>query len=539
MKKFVCFLMLLVTVVTLSACTTDEEKSLTIKFETNGGTEINDMIVTEANIATVVIPTTTQEGKNFVAWYTNADLTADYTIAALTSALESGEITLYAKWEDAVDPIVGQWTSSVLKVTFNANNTVVLNVGGIEIDGTYTVAEDGAVAIKASYLGTNMDTTGTFVNGVLTLSFQGVSVTFKKYEPIVLPTIEGPIDIKYTVNASIAAEGFSYIYDENGEQIRTPENYNVDVELTVTAKVEEVNVEKVSDLKAMFEIDAKLGMSGTSAPELPVNQIKVALYIANGKVVANVPGFLFDSEAETVQVVADLEAILDEVVKLIPAEIPTTTPEEAIETIQTYYDMLVIMLQKAGLTDELVDQFVAVLAGLLPTETVNGSTTTYTITDEQVKATIANLGKFFSDNIDAIVAILENIYTDNGGATVIEDEETSVKEELLGMIGMVVEMLPTLFEINDLSVAITENADGNFQKGVLSVDVDLFLEDINPDVTNVSFDFEIGVEVGYEKVTVTVPEVDPEAMDITAMIIEGIQDAINDHMPPAEVTPSM
>lgn len=71
-----------------------EEKEFTIEFNSNGGTEIDSMIVKENQ--TISKPTDpTKEGYKFIGWYEDIELTREY---GFSKPVEKN-ITLYAKWE--------------------------------------------------------------------------------------------------------------------------------------------------------------------------------------------------------------------------------------------------------------------------------------------------------------------------------------------------------------------------------------------------------------------------------------------------------
>jgi len=91
MKKFMFLAFLLGLLFVAVSCT--ESKEYTIVFETNGGSEVADVVITSLEeLSLDQVPT--REGYTFVGWYLNEDLTNDADQLELTA----DSITVYAKW---------------------------------------------------------------------------------------------------------------------------------------------------------------------------------------------------------------------------------------------------------------------------------------------------------------------------------------------------------------------------------------------------------------------------------------------------------
>ncbi len=97
MKKFNLFnlLFLLGLLFLLFSCT--EEEKVTITFESNGGTTVNEVRVIEGGL--IEIPEVSREGYTFDGWYIslNEGVTLDERWSFLTD-IATQDITLYAKW---------------------------------------------------------------------------------------------------------------------------------------------------------------------------------------------------------------------------------------------------------------------------------------------------------------------------------------------------------------------------------------------------------------------------------------------------------
>lgn len=78
-----------------------EMEKFTIKFETNGGTEMNDVTVYGGDVLKN-INNPKKEGFTFAGWYTDSDLTSKFDEKTVINK----DYTLYAKWDDNVITVV-------------------------------------------------------------------------------------------------------------------------------------------------------------------------------------------------------------------------------------------------------------------------------------------------------------------------------------------------------------------------------------------------------------------------------------------------
>ena len=75
-----------------------EPKAATIKFVTNGGSDVKDMTgKTGDAISSRTMPTTAKSGHTFAGWYANAEFSGD-AVTQLPAAFPAGTTTYYAKW---------------------------------------------------------------------------------------------------------------------------------------------------------------------------------------------------------------------------------------------------------------------------------------------------------------------------------------------------------------------------------------------------------------------------------------------------------
>ena len=119
MKKILSFLFILVFAFALVGCNKDNKKdddSITVTFNTNGGSSIDSVTVTAENAKTFALPANpTKEGYVFEGWF----LDAGFTKAFNSLNLDEKTITLYAKWTEE-----GSALSANVSFSFDVDVTV-------------------------------------------------------------------------------------------------------------------------------------------------------------------------------------------------------------------------------------------------------------------------------------------------------------------------------------------------------------------------------------------------------------------------------
>ena len=159
MKKFAKWRAVLFTVLLLSlsmlfvAC----NKDIVISFDTNGGTEIESMVVDDD----FEMPSNpTKSGYVFDGWYTDKDLTQPFKVAEISKYTES--FTIYAKWRDEQTTL-----AKPENIAFEDN---VVTWGAVDGEGSeisYFVSVDGGTAMEQSATSFNM---GFYADGQHTVS---------------------------------------------------------------------------------------------------------------------------------------------------------------------------------------------------------------------------------------------------------------------------------------------------------------------------------------------------------------------------------
>src|SRR5690554_7136806 len=139
----------LISVLLLSACTNSVE--FTINFDSNGGSEVSS-IKTDGKSSITLPNDPIKDGYSFAGWYWDNSTFRDlFTVNSLLERGISGNLTVYAKWNEEDTPI------GAIKVTFNS-------MGGSEVNPQY-VQKDNTIAIpNTSKVGYTLDGWYTSLN---------------------------------------------------------------------------------------------------------------------------------------------------------------------------------------------------------------------------------------------------------------------------------------------------------------------------------------------------------------------------------------
>ncbi len=93
------------------------EKNWTVRFESNGGTTVSDLVVKNGNTAVKPVDPT-REGFTFLGWYTDQSFTTEYNFNGLVEK----SFTLYAKWQE------NERTEEKVTVTFSNDGTTSVEI---------------------------------------------------------------------------------------------------------------------------------------------------------------------------------------------------------------------------------------------------------------------------------------------------------------------------------------------------------------------------------------------------------------------------
>ncbi len=121
MKKYLIAFFIFFSIFVLTSCNGEK---LTVKFETNGGAPIQEIVV-DKDTTLEDIPTPVKEGYEFKGWYFDTNFSETFDINTL---LEKAPITLYAKWQ------VKQYT-----ISFVTNNSEIVDAITKDYGATITL----------------------------------------------------------------------------------------------------------------------------------------------------------------------------------------------------------------------------------------------------------------------------------------------------------------------------------------------------------------------------------------------------------------
>ncbi len=123
-KRIFGFIVYLVLLIGLMACTESKEETYIIAFDTNGGSVIANITIRSGQ--TISLPTPQKDGFEFLGWYINPN---DETTLVTNTNTISKNTTLVAKWGSRTFSVTfdgqeGVWVSGELTYTINPGNTL-------------------------------------------------------------------------------------------------------------------------------------------------------------------------------------------------------------------------------------------------------------------------------------------------------------------------------------------------------------------------------------------------------------------------------
>ena len=400
MKRLLSFILSFVLLFSLVACG-ETVNELKINFDEQGGTAVEDMTVNEQNVLNFSLPTTTKEGYVFNGWYLDIDFSEGFKVEDLVKLLtEKKEITLYARWEEdkkeevftiELDPNGGILETTKLEYTIS--NPVKLPTPtkeGFDFKGWYnendeivTEVKEGSVKLTAkweeikeplSFINTKVTQKQTLTirqNGENEVSFglqAIVAVQFKELGELSLDslnTLDGKVSLEVTIDTPDDTE-LAAINGTYAVSLYIKDDYLfVELSDSLNQLLQNMNV----PLGQYFKINI---------PEL-IEFVKLIIEENNDQVSGDLS---FDFEAILEKVMAKANEIIEEILA---------------------------KATEAGLTEELLQQFIDVISKLLPTVTEENGKKIITITDKQVKEAANELLDLTVNNLFVINNIFEEL----------------------------------------------------------------------------------------------------------------------------------
>ena len=386
---------------------TVSSSSVVVKFESNGGSTVANVVVNAntPDLSSFKVPT--KDGEIFLGWFTDAALTKAVRSEDITKALSAKEITLYAKWgkegelsnaglsvtakfdvtgSASVDELKkkayeggGQATAEVVNHTASIEASVSVNVAVASL--AVSKFEDLGVAVVISAMANGME------DDQVALELPKTDIKLYLQNGVVYALVPG---------ALLGSE------TDLGVKVDLVQVYNDNI-TTVTDYVKEL----VAMLKELPAEELPEGFDLSVLDRIDLDNFKLEDLLA---LVELIP----DEYKEVIENPEELS--IDSVLGLVK------------EALQSYLG-LELTDEEMQYVETLINDVLEILKGLVPTVTTNGNTTKIELTDKQVKDTVTALETYLKEHFNDIytfaTGIMAKMY---GGDTVYEDEPVAYNE---------------------------------------------------------------------------------------------------------------
>ena len=402
MKKVLMFIFAFLLVFTLVGC---DDAKLTLKFETNGGTEVasREVKITEITsfkLSDVQAPT--KDGFNFIGWYTNVDCSEEFKNDFLTN--KEGTITLYAKWEEiAVDKLV---------VSFETN-------GGSEMENQKVKLEEAssfditkvAAPTKEGYI-----FLGWYADAEFTKAFSAQELEGKSNNDVVKAYAKWEAEPVYFSG--------KYSTDFNADVTYNDMQVKANIKFAVETAFKDLNTEDIEKLDGTLTLKLNVTCDEAAKTLLPVEaqaflgqDIMVSLYAKDGFLTCKLPAFVgalvipgFTGTEFSVKF--DMKKVADEAVVTVKELMDSMTAENPenpiemdalLEKVQNLFNLVVGKLLESCPT--IIEDAKTLISIMKPVEKVEGDKTTYTITDIQFKTFLASVPGFVNKYLTNLILL--------------------------------------------------------------------------------------------------------------------------------------
>lgn len=538
-KKILLFAMAIMMTICLAACS--EDIKVIINFETNGGSEIAPIELTEDQIGSFTLPENpTKEGYNFVGWYLDSELE---TLFEQIDIVE-GTITLYAKWQPEAtvseltkEKLVGSWAGVGIGAIFNLDDTCSFTVGEITYAGKYAINDEGL--FKVVYDGPsilNIEITGyvdeneklNVTAGVLLFVLTKLpsfdfnllenDVNFEQFNGI---SFESKFRTDFLLNINMidreATEAAQAI-DPEAETVYTDLPIEVKLDYKINGVLEKVYVNSINDVKAYFKLTGEF--SALSGEEVTGDEYEtfkeafsdITIYIANGYayIYINLPTSheeeITDGEIPTTVTVYDntpsyIKINLSTALELLASDVfgddedPTVsipeafeglftegmTIEEIIDAINYAYNSSLTTIYAMGVTEENINSINNLINALLPDVVTQDTTITISYNKDKLLKLVDKFYEFVREN-KSLVMIINTFVT---GEIMTENEWNELLQELGGLH----EELANGFDMDKLDLILVKDANtGDFNEINGIIDVCIYLSETKK--SYISFKYE-------------------------------------------------
>ena len=371
--------------------------SIVVKFETNGGTPVNNVVVdvTKFDLSAFSGVVTIKEGEVFAGWYLDAGLTKVVNAQALTTLLTQKEVTLYAKWVKegdlpAVDGIQFNLTvSGQVDADVTATSTKYEDV--YDGDGSWTGSNPVSTTTKHTLNGTanvGVDCalelgTGKFneVGLALVVSFD-LNETNDGKQEIALPKTEIKVYLNNGILYAFIPGELVGAEDDLGVSVDLMSVYNTNIE-TVKGYLKEL----VALLKSLPAEEFPEGFDLSVLDRIDIDNLKLEDLLG---LLALLPEEYQDvlENPEELSVDGILDLIFGTILPMTGVELPEAVVAEI---------------------KKLVSEIAEILKGLIPTVDMTDTSIKVELTDKQVKDTIDALATYLKTNIKDIITLVYSL----------------------------------------------------------------------------------------------------------------------------------
>lgn len=371
--------------------------SIVVKFETNGGTPLNNVVVNVLNPdASLLSNVPTKAGEVFLGWYLDPSLSKVATVDAIIAALASKEVTLYAKWVKEGEAISGAIkVVAQLAAELDADVTTVHH----SYDGHYDetgqwVDEERKVVSNSKVEGRANVKVECAVSATSLEKFEDLGIALLLSAEIATSeTVDGKSEsddwsLPKTEISLYLADGCLYVVIP-AALIEAEADLAVKVDLVKIyndniATVKEYLKQLVEMLKSLPAEDLPEGFDLSVLDRIDIDNLKIEDLLGLVDLLPEQYKEMINNPEE-VTIAGALELLEQDLGEFLPEELD----EETLELIE-----------------KLVTDIAEILKGFLPTKTVNGDTTKYEITDKQVEDTVDALAAYVKENINDIFGVV-------------------------------------------------------------------------------------------------------------------------------------
>jgi len=543
-KKIVSVLLIIFMLVLVVSCGNGDELSVVVSFDTDGGSKIENVEISESNVTNFTLPANpTKEGYDFLGWY----LDKECTNAFENVSIENGNITLYAKWqvqktaqEINEEKVVGSWAASGTTAEFKEDKTCRLALPTGEVNGDYEIDGDGNIKITVKLGAVGLNYSGKLEDDKLTLNVGLLSFYYERVPSFDIKAISLP-DLSKLIGADFTRKlEDSFVLNINMidneatdkakkaaanpdtvETIYKDLKIQIDLNYNVNVKVEKFVVENIKDFKASIVVDGefKASADGTEITDesylatkkalehfeiyIKENTVYVSFLKPNKVVTEQKTEYKFDETNISIDFEKLLAALkdyannvynLDNLKQMINSNVPDMIDNQGNVDIEAFANSIndavnqgLTTLYTLGVNKEKMESIIDTIKGFSPTITKDASITKITMNKETILNAVENLEDFVQNN--QVLAGIIYSYMNQSVMTVQE------YNELVNSIKEFKEEFKNMFDIKSFEIIATKDDSQDHLKSVTGdIDFTIYLSDTHKSYLTITHKGEISVK---------------------------------------------